>query len=350
MLSALLVYATLDTTADLPQVVYWQTGLVTYLLPLILTALLVGWLTSCTVVPRPAALAVGVPFGLALLAGGTSETFAAAQVTALVLATAMAILVRSRLRGMLIAGLVGALVALAIVAVAPGNEIRQETSSRTPLLVALREALDFMRLWLRLTFARPHAVTLALLVLLPAGVAALTPGSAPRLGIRGLVALLAAGVLVLFACILPAYYALGTNPPGRAQLIPEFILMALLMLLAWCAGALAGRLRREVRRTPVAAVYAVAILALLVVGPVLSTRQALAHIGQASTYAAQWDRLDAQIRGDRSQGLDSVTVPPLPSTGAVQNLDWVGPDRTDWFNQCVADYYGLSSIAASPAG
>ena len=355
-LAALLVYATLDITADLSQDVYWQTGLVTYLLPLVLAALFVGWLARSATVPqaKTGAVTLAVPFVLALLAGGTSETFAAAQVTALVLALAIAIQPRSRVRSMLFAGLVGALIALAIVALAPGNEVRQETSSRTPLLVALPEALDFTRLWLRLTFARPHAVVLTLLLLLPATVAALQPRSSSTTAIRPRVALpaLLVGVgIVVFACILPAFYALGSNPPGRAQLIPEFVLLATVGVFGWCVGAATSDpIRRALHRWPIAATAAAALVILLLLGPLLTTGQSLAQLAPASMYATDWDRLDAQIRADRNRGIDAVTVPPLPSTGAVRSLAWVGPDRTDWFNQCVAGYYGVSSIAASPAG
>ena len=43
-LAAVLLYTTLRTTADLPQVLYWQTGLLTYLAPLVLATVHVGWL------------------------------------------------------------------------------------------------------------------------------------------------------------------------------------------------------------------------------------------------------------------------------------------------------------------
>jgi len=42
-----------------------------------------------------------------------------------------------------------------------------------------------------------------------------------------------------------------------------------------------------------------------------------------------------------------VTVRPLPATGLVHNLDFVGPDRHDWFNACVARYYDLNTIAST---
>ncbi len=43
----------------------------------------------------------------------------------------------------------------------------------------------------------------------------------------------------------------------------------------------------------------------------------------------------------------NVTVGALPSTGLVRNLDWVGPNRHDWFNECVAHYYDVGTIAST---
>jgi uncharacterized protein DUF6056 len=348
-LGALLIWATLDTTADLPQVMFWQTGLVTYLLPLILASLFVGWVAR----PRMGWIGPTVAFVLAFVAGGTSETFAAAQLTALTCAVAVALVARGRGPAVLLAGLVGAVLALVVVALAPGNEVRQEPTARTPLLIALPEALEFTLGWLRLTFARPHALALALLFALPALVAALTPRSSPsRSTGRALpMSMVLGGALTVFACILPAFYALNTNPPGRAQLIPEFVVMSFVGMFGWCVGARATlEIRQAVQRREVAVAGLLTALVLLALGPVLSARRTLVDLGAARAYAAQWDRLDGEIRADQASGLQSVSVPPLPSTGSVQNLDWVGPDPKDWFNQCVAGYYGVSSIAANRDG
>jgi len=276
-------------------------------------------------------------------------------VTALALGTAVASALRSRRIGsMLFAALLGGCLALAILAAAPGNEVRQQTTARTPLAIALPESTDFLLFWLRLTFARPHAVVLALLLVLPAAIAALSTRGSPIItfgALRVWPALLVGVLLVILACILPAYYALGTNPPGRAQLIPEFVLLTTVALIGWSLGAVAAQpIRRAMRQPTVAFIAGVAVLALLLIGPGLSAWRSVGALGSAQAYAAEWDVRDAQIRADRDRGVQSISVPPLPSTGSVQNLDWVGPDPTDWFNECVAGYYGVSSIAANPGG
>lgn len=359
LMAAVVVFATLSTTADLPQVLYWQTGLVTYLSPLVLGSLYVAWVSHVASarsdgIPWPVAL--GASFALAFAAGGTSETFAAAQVTALVLAVAItwlagARVAHSRLLPMLLAGVLGALLALAIIALSPGNEVRQDSASRTALSAALPQAVEFTQGWLRLTFARPHAAVLALLIGLPAAIAAAQPRTLPvrasfvrRPGLVLLAGLLASG-LVILACMLPAFYALGSNPPGRAQVIPQFVLICSVAILSWIVGTAMGPLVRQ-RFANSALSWAIAggLVVVLAVGPLFSATQVFAEVSTARAYAAAWDQVDREVRADRNQGVLDVTVEPLPSTGTVQNLQFVGPDRSDWFNDCVARYYRVSSI------
>jgi hypothetical protein len=349
LLAALVVFATLDTTADLPQILFWQTGLLTYLCPLVLATLYAGWLARCggsSSIRWP--IALGVSFGLTFFAGGTSETFAAAQVAALTLAVlttwiAVAQPGQSKLQAMLLAGLVGAGLALTIVAVSPGNEVRQDTASRTALTIAIPQALEFTKGWLRLTFARPHAVVLALLLGLPALIALSNPRTSRR-PMRSFVLLAAivAVALVIFACMLPAFYALGSNPPGRAQVIPQYVLVCSLAALGWLVGAAAPTSASALLSWAAAA----ALLVLLVLGPIGTAARDLQQLTPAHAYAMAWDQLDGEVRAAHSRGVRDVTVPRLPSTGNVQNLEFVGTNRGDWFNACVARYYDLSSIAA----
>jgi hypothetical protein len=242
---------------------------------------------------------------------------------------------------MLLAGLLGALIALAVIAVAPGNEVRQSIASRTPLAIALPEAAQFTQGWLRLTFARPNAVTLALLLLVPAAIAAVsTRDSRGRVGHPVLLivfAVVALG-LVLLACMLPAFYALNSNPPGRAQLIPEFIVVCATAMAGWWLGVRFGRALHP-------GLVTAALAVLLVLGPLRTAAQSASEVAAARAYAATWDQVDSQVRDERQRGIQAVSVPPLPP---VHNLEFVGPDRSDWFNQCVAGYYGVGSIATAP--
>jgi hypothetical protein len=310
----------------------------------------VGWVaraSRATAVRLP--IAAGVSFALALLAGGTSETFAAAQVTALLCAAAIALLAagpsRRNLQATLFVGVLGALVALVLLAVAPGNSARQETATRTPLAIALPQALEFTQGWLRLTFARPHAAVLLLLLGVPAAIGVTT---VRMVAWRGLILLASATALVILAAMLPAFYALGSNPPGRAQVIPQYVLVCSLAVLGWLVGSvLSDRIRPIAQNRAVVWTSVAALVVLLALGPLLTVRDVLAQFEPARAYAAAWDQLDREVRAERTQGVLDVTVRPLPSTGTVHNLDFVGPDRHDWFNACVAHYYDLNTIAST---
>jgi len=154
--------------------------------------------------------------------------------------------------------------------------------------------------------------------------------------------------LVIFACMLPAYYALSSNPPGRAQVIPQYVLVCAVATLGWALGTIgAPRVGLILNHPIVRWVQAAALVALLAFGPLLMTIEVLQTTASASAYAAAWDQLDGEVRAERRQGVLDVTVRPLPSTGLVHNLDFVGPQRQDWFNACVARYYDLNTIAST---
>jgi hypothetical protein len=70
----------------------------------------------------------------------------------------------------------------------------------------------------------------------------------------------------------------------------------------------------------------------------------LPEVATAAQHAALWDAEDQQIRASRDAGIVDLTVPPLPT---YLGENFVTSDRDDWFNRCVARYYGVRSIAAA---
>jgi hypothetical protein len=128
LLAAGVVYVTLQVTPSPFLSFYWMTGSVEYVAPLLAATLLMalicradrgGW--------RRIATLAGAGVG-ALLAGGTNETYVAAQTVALTLAVAVAIsplatVSRSKLRVLSVA-LLGSLAAIGVLVAAPGNAVR----------------------------------------------------------------------------------------------------------------------------------------------------------------------------------------------------------------------------------
>jgi hypothetical protein len=82
---------------------------------------------------------------------------------------------------------------------------------------------------------------------------------------------------------------------------------------------------------------------LLVLVPIGVAAFSWPEAASAAQYAALWDATDQQIRATRDAGQVDVVVRRLP-----RNLgeDFVTSDPGDWFNVCVARYYGVRTIAA----
>ena len=87
LLAEVVALAGLQTAPDMAQSLYWQTGMLTYLLPLVLATLLIGWIRRAR---RPAAhrpVGAGAVSGwCTFVAGGLSETYLIPQNVALTLA------------------------------------------------------------------------------------------------------------------------------------------------------------------------------------------------------------------------------------------------------------------------
>lgn len=355
VVAEVVLVATLGSTADLGQSLYWQTGMLTYLAPLVLLAGYVAIVADCVRRDHPQAASVVACGVLAFLAAGTSETYVAVQVVGLLLAAGLVLASGSaRLRRVLLpllgVGLLGSVVAFGIVALAPGNAVRGGSGPRPAWSYVLGASLDDARQFVH-DFWRFETPSFALALLLPAawGVLWPAPAMAGRLARTFVwaVAIGLAGLALVVVSLLPSFYALSAPEPGRARIIPQLILVCLTVGAGYLAGTLL-RLGGPVMGRALQPL-AVGLLVLTLVAPLLETRAALAEVDEARAYAQRWDSVDAQVRADHAAGLQDVVVPPLPPTGTVRGMDFVGPDPSDWLNECVARYYGLRTVTARGA-
>jgi hypothetical protein len=323
VLAEVAVLAGLQTAPDLPQSLYWQTGLLTYLLPIVLATFLVGWIRRGS----QAGWAVAVSGVTTFVAGGLSETYLIPQNVALSLALLVAVYYRSR-RAHLAAALFGGIAALAVILASPSMGPRvQGTPAELWLAMSAAIATGVFQV-VRLARFFPLAVIVCL------GVPALLGGGPPRIS-RHWLLLVTMGVLITLPfCYFPSFFAQNGNPPSRSLIVPGAVLVGYLLFLGFALREPAARWLPEPRRGVV-----LAALAIVPVGVAVTT---FPDQIAAARYAALFDAEDQQIRAGRDAGLADLTVPPLPP-----NLGegFVGTDRDNWFNQCVARYYGVRSIA-----
>jgi hypothetical protein len=329
LLAELVAFATLHTAPDVAQSLYWQTGMLTYLLPLILLTILCGWIAQ-TLRRQVGPLALGVCTALTFVAGGLSETYLIPQNVGLTLALLVAVAARHRRAALLLgAALLGGVLSLAVIVLAPATTSRVG-GEPADLWLSLSAAIATAALQVgRLVRHFPHVVVLCLAAPILLRVPALLPTRRVLLIATGIVA------ITLPFCYFPSFYASNGNPPARSLIVPGCLLIAYLV----CVGASIRINLFESRRLAVAA----AVLALV---PIAGTLSIVPEHASAAEYAALWDREDHNIRAAREAGHRELIVSPRPR---YLGEGFVSTDKGDWFNACVARYYGLDSIAASDA-
>jgi hypothetical protein len=336
LLAEVALLGSLQTAPDMQQSLYWQTGMLTYVLPLVLATFLLGWIRRAYERQTVEAWALSISGLVTFVAGGLAETYLIPQNVALTLALCVFLVYAPRGPGRravsahLAAALAGGVLALLAILVAPSTASRVGGSpadlwlaSSAAIATAAAQAQRLVRYF-------------PLVVLLCLGLPAVLATGPSRIERRWF--LLVSGVVAITVpfCYFPSFYAQNGNPPARSLIVPGALLIGYLLFAGYAFQGLLKRIR-ETARLAVAvalAVVQVAVVATTLPAQVLAAQQA----------AARWDSMDQHVRASRDAGQTDVTVRPLPP---YLGEAFVTSDPKNWFNVCVARYYGVQSIAAS---
>jgi Family of unknown function (DUF6056) len=378
VLAEVTALTSLQTAPDMAQSLYWQTGMLTYLLPLVLATFLIGWIRRSLERNKLEVWTLGITMLVIFVAGGLSETYLIPQNVGVTLALLAGLVAAPRTRAQkvacahLVAALAAGVLALLAILVAPATTYRVGGSPADIWLASSAAIATGVYQALRLLRFFPFTVLLCLGIPALLGVrpkteaqgvsSGRTPfhgwprgaatgmsahfsaaplGTGPgRINRRWFVLVSVAVAITIPFCYFPSFYAQNGNPPARSLIVPGALLVSYLLFAGYALRGFALRLPEQTR-------VAVALgLAVLQVGAAAVSFPEQASAAQQA--AARWDAEDQQIRTSRDAGQADLTVYPLPP---YLGENFVTSDRENWFNVCVARYYGVSSIAASePAG
>ena len=363
LFAAFVIFATLETAPNLSQSLYWQNSALTHVTPFIPLALFVAVITrgaretNSRYSRRLYLVCAGV---LTLVAGGFSDAFAVLQPLALILSTlgvqvAANADLRSRLRPFLLAGLIGSILALIIVAGAPGNSSRMAFFPRQlgAWGILRSSALYSVRFAGKLILTHPIIALASLTLPLLIRVRDFAENDPPLWNRRQCISLLlitpAAVFLLIMCCIGLGFYALSVMPPERALILLCLILIG--GMLVWSRAAGEYLLGRFVTVSPKIRLASTLVLLSLVLFSQLSFFSILGTRAKARGFAADWDREDSELKTAKQNGVTDVAVQQI---GDFQSRIGRGPSdlhlRTDssfWINRTVAKYYGLTSVRAT---
>jgi hypothetical protein len=358
LIGEFIIYATLSSTPDIYQSLYWQTGAVTYTFPLILFTLFWGWVSSKSLDnPRekPGVIFLLASGLLAFLAGGFSETFVAMQTTALAVTFLILLLIPGRDRklhpALLAAGLVGSIAAMIIVVLAPGNSVRQGLMPTSPDILwlvgwSLRHGLAFAAksaISTPINFANSLIFPAILMITGPWNFELSTPAGKSTIRrwgpyIAGIPILV---YLIIVASVAPSVYATSAYPAERALITAQYVLTIGLVIFGFLAGIIL-KSKLQIKLSSANAARALGIV-LLGVGVLISTQRSRMIIPSARSFAQQWDRRDRELRFAYEQGMAEARAPSLPHMGNLAEID---QDPEEWINLCVAGSYGLERITS----
>ena len=371
LLAAGIVFTTIQVTPSPFLSIYWMTGSLTYLMPLLLGTIAVTIL--CTDQSHRRRLLTGLAIlVVAFSAGGADETYLAAQTAALAIALCMSaspwIPTLRRRFVTLACGLVGSLLAAAVVLAAPGNAIRtaaiaQVVKDRPSLLALPGTTVGFAANYFEGLFAAHWLNLLAVAALAglvgvrsqPTGRVALR-----RLGIAMCVVTVAAFVVVTCA-IAPSAFEEARLTDDYAQIVLVYICVAVAALLGWTGGlslrvitTRTSQVRRTsagLRRVMAASLISI-VVAGVIAGPVIAGQRIISGLPAIEHYAATKDDEAMVAEAARVAGRDTVVVPPLSMVDDIGIFSHpvyedLTRDPSFWINRDEARFYGLRSLAAS---
>lgn len=367
LFAAFIMYATLETGPNLSQSLFWQTAALTHFAPLVLLSVLVGVICRgiSTKHKRFSRKFNIVCAGIvAFVAGGLGDAYVILQSSGLIFSIfTVEVLagsdLKSRIRAFLLAGLVGSLLALTVVAASPGNSVRQAFFPRRLGGLEMLEVTAWYSAGLVAKLVLTHPIIVMFSVGLPV-VMVLRDFSNPaqrrwdrRICIQLLLLIPVAVLLLIGCCTGASIYAISEMLPERARILLSFVFVCGTFVWSYAAGEyLLGRLLMiRPNIGPSLSRLATVALLLLILGPMVSFFSILAARESARAFAADWDRQDAQLKTAKQRGLTDMTVPQIwdfqSRIGKGKSDLHLRTDPEFWINQITANYYGLKSIAAS---
>lgn len=361
LLSSLILITTFETTPSLAQSLYWTQGMHSVILPLILATILAAILLFRWKQSSPAshnfiwACSTGI---LAFVAGGFGETYVALQCISLVIVLFFGLVSRSpdfrkKLLSIVLTCLVSSFLAMVIIILAPGNQVRQTYFPATPgLLKILLISAQALAAYLGVMLSSPVriwdlAVLLVSAVLLGSGFI-FTKSCKPVTPIKkvtrnAFVGLLAITLVLVFSCFVPSAYGMSAPPPERTAVIPTFLLVCALTMGGYLIGqALIVPLQKIKSQSFRLARIALWVLFLgFACNIFLLTKGILFLQPEYSRFARIFDRTDEMIRQAKVEGQPSVMIPEVHNYFGLSDFG-VGTNKS--LDDAVNQYYGIQVI------
>lgn len=347
----LVLYGTLINSPTASASIVWWGGLRGYMPPLIIMPLYIG---LYDLLSRKDWSVGGrylwylLSFAITFFNGGFSENFTPLQLIILAFILTIELymnrlLFKSPKFYFLCAGILGGILALVLMVMAPGNANRQAfyPPPAPPLEFMFIALKSYLSLWTGLFSDLPKIVT-SMAVLAGSMLLGTLFSDRIKFNFRIWLMVIFTGLLFAYFCYLPAAYGQSTGPSDTSLIIPVYILMLTLVIAgAGCGAALSNTTGKQMHRR-----YILFLSLILFVSLGYSTmakaQDLRAEITGATVYDQNWAVRDRQIRRARLTGAVNVVVPSIPQWITEEPID----NPNFFVNQCMALYYDVETLVS----
>ncbi len=356
---ALIILLVIRSTPNLFQSFFWRDGLINYTFPLIGLTIIAGFLSRCWLETKFSVTRLFFLFLISFASGGFSEVFSVMQLAIygmlilIVVFTHKADRKRTILWA-LISSLAGALIALLLVLIAPGNAVRQSLLAAHPgffrlVTFSMRNALFiaakfFIQTpgWAFITIIASIWVGLSIAHAESNHQVRLQPTPANWLTVVMLIPVTT--YIIMVAACAPVVYMLNAYPDERTILLPVFILIIGIIFSVVKITTTVyhqGFMKNLLQKLAINRWLRVAFIASIFVAALLVTYGSIQKLPDYQHYTATWEARDKELRSPANQGSKQVTVPGLESRFGLSDLQ---TEEDFWVNRCMADFYQIPII------
>jgi hypothetical protein len=340
-------------TPDVRQSIYWWNGLATHTLPVVVFVIYLAiyqWARVQKADKRIVVLIAVFATGFAIFNGGYSETFTAAQIALLTFWLAWLFLrkeldFRQPGPAYLLGGLIGALIALVIALISPGNTARQAYFPPSPGVVAIVQiSLSSYFAFLKYIFTTPEQI----LGLIGAffGFLWLGKQTQPERSIKSWepLAVFVFGFFILaYACFPPAAFGMSDAPPYRAQIIPAFF-----VLMSTVSAAFLWGNQLAVKSNPSQGLARESLVLLVIAVVFITAASGISwkyHHDKSKVfikYAQAWDQNEQKIFAARQSGQKTVIIHSVRNWAGLNDP---GDNPKFWVNYCMSKFYEINILS-----
>lgn len=355
--TSVLVFFSLYLAPNRFQILYWRSGMLPYLAPVILSTLMHYVFLKSLNINRSRCFIYIILFFGCFLVGGFSETGITPQI---ILFSTLLVVSKFNIRSInnyfvnkpiysILFCLSGYIFAFILLLISPPNKLRMVNSNQTynPITLISKSFTFTQDFIVDMFKSYPVPIFTLLVIFFISGIFFYIENSTslkkelhPKLVISSFLIPIIFTYVLLAASIAPSVFAQSAYPEFRALIVATSILLLFYAFVSWIAGKYFSYVLKRIFPT-MNNIFLLSIIMLFSLYSVKATLNLIESFPVYKQRAEQWDRRVAFIEHNKKDGILNFQVKGIDSYAGVVELQ---TDSSFWINNCAAETFGVNSL------